>query len=351
MFATATLYSQLRLRRETRKDYDSAIIHGDATSVALFSQRMRFPVLLIVFFSFALGFALSRASTCTVAATTRLVTLGKPDWLIGILVAVCWSAVTLLLLKSLVSVEFPQHEAVPIGRALFIASIIMGIGAYLNGACFIGSVGKISSGELSFLMTFLGLLVARLVTDQWFEDVVFRGQSFPNMLTDHPVFFWAVTTIFLFGFVYGLIRIIMRRQEAMMALCAMGVCAAVVFSYNPNWSYEAWIGRMVNGEGLSEAYGVEMTVLGLFTGATIGGVLKGTFSLQPPRMTTSAFCFLGGLLMGFGAKYAPGGNDTLLLWTIPNFVLYGFVSYLTMVATVALLVQLNLKRTKTQVSE
>ena len=48
--------------------------------------------------------------------------------------------------------------------------------------------------------------------------------------------------------------------------------------------------------------------------------------------------------MGFGARFAPGGNDTLLLWTIPSFVLYGFVCYATMVATVGLCVAFSRPR-------
>ena len=39
--------------------------------------------------------------------------------------------------------------------------------------------------------------------------------------------------------------------------------------------------------------------------------------------------------MGIGASAVPGGNDVLLMWTIPGLTLYGLVAYLTMIATIA----------------
>jgi hypothetical protein len=43
------------------------------------------------------------------------------------------------------------------------------------------------------------------------------------------------------------------------------------------------------------------------------------------------------MLMGAGAGYIPGGNDMLLLWSIPGLALYGAVAYLIMMATLAAL--------------
>ncbi len=296
---------------------------------------------MIFFFAFALGFALSRASTCTVAATKRLVRHRKADWLIGIGVAVCWSAVTLVLINALFDGITPIHGTVPISAALLLASVVMGLGAYLNNACFIGSVGRISSGELSFLATFAGLVAARSLTDQWRVGEVLAQGLMPNTLAEQATYTYGLGVLFAFGFFYGLFRLFQRRQQAMFALCAMGISAALVFSIAPDWSYEAWIGRVLGGNGLTDRFTIELAIAGLFLGATISSMRNGRFELRSPKLKPSLLCFFGGLFMGFGAKYAPGGNDTLLLWTIPNFVLYGIVSYALMVATVALAVRVQ----------
>ena len=40
--------------------------------------------------------------------------------------------------------------------------------------------------------------------------------------------------------------------------------------------------------------------------------------------------------MGLGAAVVPGGNDTLLLWSIPGLTLRGGLAYAVMLATIAL---------------
>ena len=299
---------------------------------------------LVILFAFILGFALSRASTCTVAATKRWVTTGKMDWLVGILIAVCWSAITLFLLRIMLPGQIVSPLIVPINLTLMIASIVMGAGAFLNGGCFIGSIGRISSGNLSYLMTFVGLAFARLLGDQRILSEAFSQKQSFNSLAMEPIVYWGVTSLFLSVFIYSCVRVFRKRQQAIIALCVMGGFAALTFVSNPDWSYEAWIGRIVNGQGLSENYQIELTILALFTGAIVSSALNGKFSLQIPSPPVMAMCFFGGCLMGLGAKFVPGGNDTLLLWTIPNFALHGFVAYITMVATVALLVLAGGKR-------
>lgn len=299
---------------------------------------------LIIAFAFILGFALSRASTCTVAATTRWVKTGKFDWLLGILIAVCWSAVTLFALRAMFPGQINSPPVVSINLTLFFASIVMGVGAFLNRGCFIGTIGRISSGELAYLMTFVGLAVARLLGEQDFLNATFNPELSPNAFAMQPIVFWAAIFLFSTGFIYSCVRIIQKRQQAIIALCVMGAFAALTYVSNPDWSYENWIGRIVNGQGFSDNYLIEFTVLALFMGAIVSSVLNGKFSLRIPNPSVMMMSFVGGILMGLGAKFVPGGNDTLLLWTIPNVAIHGFVAYITMVATVALLALLLGKR-------
>lgn len=288
-------------------------------------------------FAFALGFALTRASTCTVAATKRLVNYNKPDWVVGISIAVCWSGLTLLILGALFPDYATRSFSAPIDETLIAASIIMGIGAYLNNGCFIGSIGRISGGESSYLLAFAGLVVARTIGDgEIFAPLTGHLQAV-HMPEIPQLFVWLWASVFVIGSCYGIVVALRKRQQAIMALCLMGVFAALVFVINPNWTYEAWIGRMVAGQGFSKGLQIEFAVLALFTGAILSRTLKGQFVLKPPELSRMALCFCGGILMGLGAIFVPGGNDTLLLWTIPSFALHGLVAYVTMVLTVAVI--------------
>ena len=299
---------------------------------------------LIIVFAFLLGFALSRASTCTVAATERWVTKGKIDWLLGILIAVCWSAITLFVLRAVYPGQIVSPLIVPVNLTLLIASMVMGVGAYINGGCFIGSIGRISSGNLSFLMTFVGLAFARFLGSHDLLSETFSQQQSFNALAKDPIVYWCAMALFASVFIYSCVQVFRKRQQAIIALCLMGIFAALTFAGDPDWSYEAWIRRIVNGQGFSDNYQIEMTVLALFMGAIVSSALNGKFALQTPNLPAMALCFSGGILMGLGATFVPGGNDTLLLWTIPSLALHGFVAYITMVATVALLVLARGKR-------
>ena len=207
---------------------------------------------LIIAFAFVLGFALSRASTCTVAATTRWVTTGKFDWLLGILIAVCWSAVTLLVLRAVLPGQIDTPAIVPLNQTLFAASVVMGIGAFLNRGCFIGTIGRISSGDLSYLMTFVGLAFSRVLGENTVLNETFHQKLFTNVLTLESYVFWGAALLFVSVFIYSIVRVIRKRQQAIIALCVMGVFAALTYASDPDWSYESWIGQIVNGQGLSD---------------------------------------------------------------------------------------------------
>jgi len=299
--------------------------------------------MLTIAAAFVLGFALSRASTCTVAATMRLVTLRRVDWLLGIAVAVSWSAIAIYALR----LTFPSTTAAPdafgINATLVIASIVMGAGAWLNSGCFVGSIGHISSGNVSFVATFAGLATARLFenTDQLMG--LAPMQSSERLTSASGVQYWTLFAVFALLLGWSMWRILKRRQQAIIALSAMGVAAAVVYSLQPDWSYEALIGRMVNGQDVRDNLVILLAVIGLFSGATISAMLNNRFQLRHSGMRATILSFLGGLLMGIGAQFVPGGNDTLLLWVIPGFALHGLASYLIMVATVAVLIMLGRK--------
>lgn len=293
---------------------------------------------LIIPFAFVLGFTLARASTCTVAATKRWVYKGKTDWFVGIMVAVSWSGVTLLVLKMLSLSQSAGSLTSPLSVTMFVAAIIMGLGAYLNNGCFIGSIGRISGGDTTYLMSFVGLVMARIIGN---HDIFVPLLEPQNQLRE-PVMALAIRWLLLVLFVtlsgYGIVRALRTQQQAIIALCFMGVFAALTYASNPGWSYEAWIGRVIGGQGVSGNLYIELAILALFSGAIISRILNGNFAFRAPNLPKMILCFFGGILMGLGAMFVPGGNDTLLLWAIPNFALHGLVAYLIMVLTVAALI-------------
>ncbi|WP_298911770.1 YeeE/YedE thiosulfate transporter family protein [uncultured Roseobacter sp.] len=294
----------------------------------------------IILFAFILGFALSRASTCTVAATKRLVLQRRIDWFLGIMVAVSWSALTLFVLHSLLPGTAARPDSYAMNATLFAASAVMGLGAWMNGGCFIGTIGHISSGNLSYIATFLGLALSRLI-GQWPPVTqALDLRPVPRMSPDTGLLYWIIVGSFAALVMWSIWRIYRRRQQAVIALGVMGVAAALLFAHRPDWSYEALIGRFVQGQPVSQDLTIELAVAALFAGAILSSALNSRFRLSHAGLRTTIWCFLGGTLMGLGALYVPGGNDTQLLWVMPGLAFHGFAAYLTMVAVVAMMILL-----------
>ncbi|MEL6464212.1 MAG: YeeE/YedE thiosulfate transporter family protein [Pseudomonadota bacterium] len=296
---------------------------------------------LTILAAFILGFALSRASTCTVAATMRLVHQRKVDWLLGIAIAVSWSALALFLITLLMSDQMATPQAFAVNTTLIVAAVVMGVGAWMNGGCFIGSVGKVSSGNLSFLATFAGLAVSQFMGDLVYGLDLTSMTPTSRLTPQSGPIFWAFAATFVALLGWSIWRVVRRRQEAIIALAIMGAAAAIVYSLQPAWSYEALIGRLVHGQDITKDLVVVAAVVALFSGATISAALNQKFQLTHAGAIGTMFCFLGGLLMGVGAQLMPGGNDTLILWVIPSFAFHALVAYLLMIATVAALLMVK----------
>jgi hypothetical protein len=114
----------------------------------------------------------------------------------------------------------------------------------------------------------------------------------------------------------------------------IGATNGLLFSLYGNWTYTA---TLVDGaRALSDAQRwIELSDLALF-GALLGGMVvsacqRRSFRFRIRLGKSWLRNGIGGLLMGFGAVFVPGGNDSLLLHGIPNLSLQAALSYLAMV--------------------
>lgn len=293
---------------------------------------------LIIPLAFLLGFALVRAATCTVAATMRWVGEGKIDWLFGLLIVASWAGLVLYLL-----LQYSGRAHIPvdieIGWQLFFGAAIMGVGALINRGCFVGTVGYIGIGKFSYILTFVGLALAMLLlrVDMLnpFDPVVTTGRT----AIEGNIIKQAVLLGFAALSLLSLWLIIAKRNMAMLALLTIGITAALIYGTRPEWSYAAVLNSLLAGQGLSVGMTVELAVVALFAGAIFSSWLKNKFHPQLGTWKLATANLAGGFLMGIGAATVPGGNDVLLMWTVPGLTLYGAVAYIVMIATIAIMLK------------
>ena len=285
---------------------------------------------LLLLLTFILGALLSRVSLCAVAGMQQAIESRSSAGLERLLLAASGAGLSLLLLAGLL----PEHVWLPTDASFHLGIIaggaLLGLGAMINGGCYLGSVLYLGTGNLNFLFTLGGI------------GLGLRGaEAFaPLPVAAAPGLKMAMGQAWFAGLcAFGLIVVVLmgRRQVKgqWLALTA-GLLAGLVYARQPGWSYGSALEALTHGRANLAQWRVYLSALTVFMGTIGTALLAGRFQLQLPTLPRGLRCLGGGLVMGFGAALVPGGNDNLLLWAIPGLTFYGAVAYVLMLFVLGL---------------
>jgi toxin CptA len=212
--------------------------------------------------------------------------------------------------------------------AAIAGGLLLGVGALINGGCYLGSVLYLGSGNLNFLLTLVGIVTGNAACRYA------TGSALPA----GPVLRMSMGQAWLAGGGGFLLIILLalsraRSRERIVAVIA-GLLAGLVYARHPGWSYGAVLDAIAPGRHAVLNWVAILSALLLLAGALSGALLAGRFQLQWPATGRSLRCLAGGTIMGVGAAQAHGGNDLLLLWAIPGLTLYGTLAYASMLLAI-----------------
>jgi len=311
----------------------------------------------IVFFSLAfavallcavvMGYAIQRGATCTVAAVDEVVTQRTGTRLLGLLEAALWVAGGLVVAQTLHLLPLMPAGYAVSGWTL-IGGALLGLGAYVNGACVFGSIARFGSGEWAYVVTPIGFYLGCL------SVVPLFGVPMPQALAhESPVLHASAGAAVAFG-AFALWRLARswvasaktvnaRWHEALAAriwsphaaTTVIAVTFVVLLLLVGGWAYTDVLAELARGMAASVG---ARTVLafGLLSGAALGGWTAGLFRstrVSPARLLR---CLVGGVLMGWGSLLIPGGNDGLILVGMPLAWPYAWLAFATMCTTIAI---------------
>ncbi len=278
----------------------------------------------------ALGALLSRVSLCAVAGVQQAVASSNFAGLERLALAACGAGLILLLLAGLLPdrVWLPNEAHFRLG--VIAGGVLLGLGAMINGGCYLGSVLYLGTGNLNFLFTLLGLGLGLRSFAAW--------SPLPFAAT--PMLRMAMGYLWLLGLgLFALIIVVLiwrRRRPGQWLALGAGLVAGLVYARHPAWSYGSALEAFARGRTALWHWRAQLPAVGLFAGAIGAALLAGRFELQRPRLWRALRCLLGGAIMGCGAALIPGGNDSLLLWAIPGLTMYGVLAFGLMLAVMAL---------------
>jgi toxin CptA len=113
------------------------------------------------------------------------------------------------------------------------------------------------------------------------------------------------------------------------ATAVIGVTFLVMLLLVGAWAYTDVLAELARGMA-ANLIARTLLLVALFAGALIGGWTAGRFRGTAVSLAQLAQCFIGGLVMGGGSLWIPGGNDGLILVGMPLLWPYAWVAFLTM---------------------
>jgi len=292
-----------------------------------------------------MGFAIQRGGTCLVAAIDEVVSKRRANRLLAL------GEASLLVAAGMVAAQLlgilpMAPRAFAITGWTVLGGMIMGLGAYVAGACVFGAIARIGNGEPAYFLVplgfFLGCIAAlRLGMDRLPHSVAAHSP----VLADALIF--AGPLLLLVSWRLGRLAYFARRRELLshvwsphVATGVIGVTFVILFCAVGAWNYTDYLAEAARhmGSRLSDR---GLLLLALFGGALLGGWTARRIKPVRPTVAAIARCLAGGIMLGLGGSLVPGANDGLILLGLPLLYPHAWVAFASMLLTIAaaLLVQ------------
>ncbi|MPW22908.1 YeeE/YedE family protein [Paraburkholderia sp. CNPSo 3157] len=306
------------------------------------------PGTLAALCALAMGVAIRRGTTCTVAAVNEIIDDRKYGRLLALI-----AASTLVLGGLLLAQSFDVPPSLPASTPVTLATVwgglTLGLGASVNGACALGTIARIGARQWCYVATPIGYYAGCHVAARRLAATI------PIPAHDSPAPHASASTIVLLAaMVATLAACALHSRRARStpgmqsddpgaaeraawsphaATAAIGITFVLLFVIDGAWTYTDTLSDLAQGH--ADATASRALLFGaLLVGATSAGItraLRGERSRRP-RLTLSqlARCLGGGALMGWASLMIPGGNDSLVLVAMPLLRPYAWVGFAAM---------------------
>jgi uncharacterized protein len=303
--------------------------------------------------AFLMGYSVNQGSTCAVTAAKQLVDHNQVTMLVGFAIAIGTAGLICLPLYWLSGGVARVAPDASLSMALIVGAVLLGIGAFINDACIFGTLSRIGQGEVRFFGLPIGLAIGFAIVDR--QNLIARGPSIANSLTEFS--FGGMGVVAVFGALLIGAWIVLGREQSYhrigawplrKAMAVLGACGALLYALTPGWTYADAVRAVVVSGGAPTmiSAGALVAAISALAGAIVSGIRANAFRFEPPTIVTLSRSIVGGAIMAFGGTLIPGGNDTLLLSSVPSATVSGITAYAIMSLTVPVLLLVRRRMTK-----
>jgi len=291
----------------------------------------------------AMGFAIQRGGTCTVAAVDEVIDKHKFNRLVAMAEASLWVAGGLVLAHGV-----GLMGSTPAGYAVtawtVVGGALLGLGAFVNGACVFGAIARIGSGEWAYIATPLGFYAGCASVGPLFMPAAPHRLAAASPVLQASL--WLALPFVAFA-VWRIARPLLSVRSAAAAKDAarhvwsphaattvIGIAFLLMLLLVGSWAYTEALADLARGMAMSVVAKV-LLLLAMFLGALWGGWTADRFRSTRVSAAELLRCFAGGMLMGWGSLLIPGANDGLILIGMPLLWPYAWLAFLTMCVSIA----------------
>lgn len=303
-----------------------------------------------------LGFAAHRASVCTVRAVAEVLSTRRAKCLSSFAKTVLWVLALILPLLWLDSAGANRMSGYAMSSIALLGGLLFGMGAALNGGCAFSTLARLADGQLRMLSTLLGFVggVWAAAATLHAIPVPRAAVSLSGIVSLAPIAGILTAAVWMWA-IYEFRRLWSTRSRATSfvglllshhyrlssAAALIGIANGILYTLHGSWAYSGGLRQGVERlVAPHETTTVVWLVLlaGVAVGMVVSALQRRSFRLDARVSAIWAMNFVGGVLMGVGAEFIPGGNDVLILNSIPTFSPHAIPSYAAVLCGIAVVV-------------
>jgi hypothetical protein len=282
-----------------------------------------------------LGFAVHRAGLCTVRTVAEIFSTRRAYMMVTMLKTVLWvMAVSVPIFLFLPDAAAP-NRSYAITTAAIIGGFMFGVGAAVNGGCAFSTLSHLANGNLWMLTTIFGFCIG-VAGLSIMIPMIEPGQALTPLLfkAPKPLIFTVLAILWLF-LCWEIFRLwksrakgnswihmfLSRYYRLSTAGLVLGFSGGLLYVLHGSWTYTNALKRQVQSLWLPIEKPVIINLLlflALFCGMLLSAWQRGSLKLRWRRIQTWPRHFIGGTFMGAAAVLIPGGNDALMLKSLPG---------------------------------
>ncbi len=307
---------------------------------------------LAIVTAFFVGFAMKYGGLCTYAAALQIVREHRFERLMAFLGAAGWATLLVVPLVWLQTDTLQLSATHFQWRMVLIGGVLLGAGAWLNRGCVFGTFVQLTSGNLNYLATLVGMVAGAAAAKAGLYDVApLKTETSLATAPGTVAVLWLILaalpalsrTVALSLHATGK-HVSLQPPRTVFVALMLGAGGGWLYGAVDGWNFAtvlmhyAWHGLHITAAGpLTLAVWCALTMV---AGGITAAIRQSRFDWQMPELRTSVACLGGGLLMGVAAVILPDGNDGLLLSGIPAMAPHALLGFALMLASMLLLLLL-----------